>query len=175
MRPEMLLQHRKAVTCRGRNHEGLGKGKPFVRRRCQLQKLRPRDEIDLVQDQNPLGLDVFERTQNLANLLVEALARIDEQSDDIGIGGAAPGRGDHGTVEPPPRCENARRIDENDLRLVLQRDAAHEHTRRLHFARDDRDFGADKGVEQRRFAGVRRADQRNEAAAPLRGVNFAHC
>ena len=60
--------------------------------------------------------------------------------------------------------ENAGRIDEDDLRRAFQRNAAHQRARRLHLARDDRHLGADKLVEQRRFAGVGRADQRDEAA-----------
>ena len=37
--------------------------------------------------------------------------------------------------------------------------------RRLHLRRDDRQLAADQPVEQRRFAGIRRADQRDIAAA----------
>ena len=43
-----------------------------------------------------------------------------------------------------------------------------QRARRLHLARHDRDLGADQGIEQRRFAGIRRADQRDETAAGLR-------
>ena len=42
-------------------------------------------------------------------------------------------------------------------------DAAHERPRRLHLARDDRDLGADERVDQGRLAGVRRADEGDEA------------
>ena len=40
--------------------------------------------------------------------------------------------------------------------------------RGLHLGRDDRDLGADQRVDQRRFADIRRADQRDEAAASVR-------
>ena len=62
---------------------------------------------------------------------------------------------DHRAVEPALGRENAGRVDEDDLRLALDRDAAHLRARRLHLARDDRDLGADERVDQRRLAGVR--------------------
>ena len=43
-------------------------------------------------------------------------------------------------------------------------DAADQRARRLHLGRDDGDFGADEGVEQSRFADIRRPDQSHEAA-----------
>ena len=86
-------------------------------------------------------------------------------ADHVGVVRAAPGGRHHGAVEPPLRREDAGRVDEDDLRVALDRDAAHERARRLHLVRDDRDLGADQRVDQRRLAGIRRADQRDEAAA----------
>ena len=63
------------------------------------------------------------------------------------------------------RRKDAGRVDEDELRLAFERDAADERARGLHLARDDGDLGADQRVEQRRFAGIGRADQRDEAAA----------
>ena len=96
-------------------------------------------------------------------LLVEPLAGVDEQADDVRVAGPAPGGGHHRAVEPALRLEDAGRVDEDDLRLALDGDAAHQRPRRLHLARDDRDLGADERVEQRRLAGIRRADQGDEA------------
>jgi hypothetical protein len=98
------------------------------------------------------------------------LVHIDEQADEIGIARAAPGAGDHGAVEPALGLEDAGGIDEDHLSLAGERDAAHLGARRLHLARDDRDLGADQGVEQGRFAGIRRADQRDKAAAGYRSL-----
>ena len=81
---------------------------------------------------------------------------------------AAPGGRHHGAVEPAPRREDARRVDEHELRGARDRDAAHQRARGLHLAGDDRDLGADQRVDERRLAGVRRADQRDEAAARRR-------
>ena len=72
---------------------------------------------------------------------------------------------DHRLVEPAARLEDARRVDEDDLRVVVRGDAAHDGARRLHLVGDDRDLRADQPVDQRRLAGVRRADQRDEAGA----------
>ena len=110
------------------------------------------------------ALQLRQLFENRLDFLVHALARVDQQADDVGVARPAPGGRDHGAVEPALRRENARRIDEDDLRRAFERDAAHQGARRLHLARDDRDFGADQLVEQRRFAGVGRADQGDEAA-----------
>ncbi len=65
------------------------------------------------------------------------------------------------------RREDARRVDQDDLRVAVDGDAAHQRARRLHLVRDDGDLGADQRVEQRRLAGVGRADQRDETAARI--------
>ena len=49
----------------------------------------------------------------------EAALRVDHQHDDVGIARAAPGRGDHGAVEPALRREDAGRIDEDQLRRAI--------------------------------------------------------
>ena len=102
------------------------------------------------------------------DFLVETLARIDEQRDDVGVGRARERARHHGAVEPALGREDAGRVDEDDLRRAFDGDAAHERARRLRLARDDRHLGADELIEQRRLAGVGRADERGEAAARLR-------
>ena len=63
--------------------------------------------------------------------------------------------------------------------LPSMRDAADQRARGLHLVRDDGDLGADQRVEQRRLAGIGRADQRDEAAARvacwLYGVSHQAC
>ena len=51
--------------------------------------------------------------------------------------------------------------------LVLNGDSADQRARRLHLVRDDADLRTDQRIEQRRFAGVGRADQGDEAALRL--------
>ena len=96
------------------------------------------------------------------------LAGVDQQRHDIGVARPAPGGIDHRPVEPALRLEDAGRVDEDDLRAAVRPDhgdAAHDRARRLHLVADDGDLGADQPVDQRRLAGVGRADQRDEAAA----------
>ena len=102
-----------------------------------------------------------------SDVLVDALGRIDQQHDDVGVAGAAPGRLHHGPVEPAARGEDAGRVDEHELARALDGDAAQRHARRLHLVADDRDLGPDQGIDQRRLAGVGRADDGDEAAAGL--------
>ena len=91
----------------------------------------------------------------------------------IGIAGPAPGRIHHRPVEPPARREDAGRVDEHELAGAHDGDAAQRRARRLHLAVDDRDLGADQRIDQRRLAGVRRADHGDEAAACCRPLSQA--
>jgi len=69
--------------------------------------------------------------------------------------------------KPPARRENARRVDEDQLRSVLDGDPADQRARRLHLVRDDADLRTYQRVEQRRLAGVGRTDQSDKAAMRL--------
>ena len=117
-------------------------------------------------------LDRRELLQDRVGLLVDAGLRIEQHADEVGVMGAAPGGGDHGAVEPSFGREDAGRIDQNDLGIVLDHDAADQGARRLHLARDDGDLGADQCVDQRRLADIGRADQRDEAATGFGGRGF---
>ena len=112
---------------------------------------------------------VGELAEDRLGLLVDPLLGVDQQRHDVGVVRAAPGGRHHRAVEPAPRREDARRVHQHELRVADDRDAAHQRARGLHLAADDRDLGADQRVGQRRLAGVRRADQRDEAAAPSSG------
>ena len=112
-----------------------------------------------------VGFTSASRREQRFRLLVDPLARIDQHADQVGLMRAAPGRRHHGAVEPALRRENARRSTKMSCALPSERDAADQRARRLHLVRDDGDLGADQRVEQRRFAGIGRADQRDEAAA----------
>ena len=86
--------------------------------------------------------------------------------------GAGPGRRDHRPVEPPARLEDARRVDQQDLRLPIDRDAHQPRARGLRLGADDRDLLPDQRIDQRRLAGIRGADHGDETGARFR---FAHC
>ena len=83
----------------------------------------------------------------------------------IGFLGAFPGRGDHGPVQPAARIENAGRVDQHHLGLVIHDDAPHGEARRLDLLRDDRDLGARQPVDQGGLAGVGRADHGDESGS----------
>ncbi len=89
----------------------------------------------------------------------------DEMHDGVSVLGARPGRADHGPVQPAARGEDARGVDQHDLRLAGHRHAAHGEAGGLHLAGDDGDLGADQAVDQGRFAGVGGADDGGEAGA----------
>ena len=114
-------------------------------------------------------LDRRKLVQDRVGLLVDAGFGVEQHADEIGVMGAAPGGGDHGAVEPSLRREDAGRIDQDDLGVVLDHDAADQRARRLHLARDDGDLGADQRVDERGLADIGRADQRDEAASGLAG------
>ena len=129
-------------------------------------------QVDLVQRQHgaaagsPTSWSTMRRVSGSSGA-----RRVDQQHDPVGIGGAGPGGGDHRAVEPAARREDAGRVDKDQLRLALDRDAEQPGARRLHLRGDDRQLVADQPVEQRRLAGIRRPDQRDIAAArfaPLR-------
>ena len=102
--------------------------------------------------------------------LARLLPGVDQEREHVGVGGRAPGGGDHRPVEAALGREQAGRVDEHDLRLALGQDAAHGRAGRLRLAGDDRHLLADEGVDQRRFSRVRRADERDEAASGLAHV-----
>src|SRR3546814_10280663 len=60
--------------------------------------------------------------------------------------------------------ENAGRIDEQDLRVVLERDAHQPRACGLRLGADDRDLLADQCVDERRLAGIGSADDGDKAA-----------
>ena len=82
---------------------------------------------------------------------------------------AAPCRIDHRAIQTALRTEDAGRVDENDLAVAFDRDAANGRPGRLNFMRDDRDLGADERVDERRLAGIRRPDDGDEPASLIGG------
>ncbi len=157
-----------AIAGLGRDHEGVIEGIGCVAGACEPQKLISRQQIDLVEDQKfATALDprLLQRGKERLIVSVETLASIDQQRSHVSVARPAPGGIDHRPVQPLLGLKDAGRVDKNDLRILRKRDAAHQRTRCLHLARDDRHLGADKLVQQCRFAGVGRADQRHKAAA----------
>ncbi len=96
---------------------------------------------------------------------------VDQQHHQIGILGALPGGRHHRPLQPPLGLENARRVDEHKLAVAVQGDAEHPRPRGLHLrARRSPPWSRQSAFSKRRLAGIRGADQGDEAAASL-----AHC
>ena len=114
-----------------------------------------------------------ELRQDGVGLFIDACACIEQHADQVGVVGSTPGGRDHGAIEPPLRREDAGRIDQNDLGVVFDDDAADECSGGLHLARDDRDFRADQRVDESGLADIGRSYQRNETA-PGRRAGLAH-
>ena len=53
-------------------------------------------------------------------LLVESRLGVEQHADEVGVMRPAPGGRDHGAVEPALRREDAGRVDQDDLRVVLR-------------------------------------------------------
>ena len=115
------------------DHKGCGEGRAFVERLRQGEQLRLADQIDLVEHQHLGGADIGKAAQDRLVIFLHALGSVDQQRDQVGLLGAAPGAADHGAVEPPPRRKDAGRVDENQLRRAFDGDAANERARGLHF------------------------------------------
>lgn len=158
-----------AVARQRRDHEGLGEFEPLIGLLRQRKKLFTRYQVDLVQHQNFGVIDCRQFGQDHVRLVVDTGAGIQQHADEIGVMCAAPRGRDHGTVEPSLRRKDSGRIDENDLCIVFDHDAADQRARRLHLLRDDGDLRSDQRVDQRRLADIRRTDQRDEAAPRLAG------
>ena len=126
------------------------------RKRQQILAL---DAVDLVEHQDLRLFDLLQALEDCLGIAAQAPFAVDEQHDEVGVLGAAPGRSDHGAVEPATRLEDAGRVHEHDLRIVVDGNAADDRACRLHLVADDRDFRTDQPVEQRRLAGIGRTDQ----------------
>jgi len=128
------------------------------------------DPVDLVQHADAVHARRFELVDDARRIVIDTVRRIDHQYDRVRVLSPAPGRIDHGPVEPALGIEDAGRIDEHELAFAFERNAAHRHPRRLHLVRDDRDLGADDGVDERRLAGIGRTQHGDEPAAVAAGI-----
>ena len=151
------LHFRHPVAGQRRNEIDVGKidlASQFLGQRQKRFLLRC---IDLVEDEDlafgPRG-DLFDQRFQFVAALLD---RIDQQQDGVGCLGAFPGRADHRAVEPALGREDTGRIDQDHLRIAVQRDAHHPRPRGLRLGRGDRDLLANELVDQRALARVGRA------------------
>ena len=163
-----VLQILGPVAALGGDQEGLGEGIRVIEGLRQIQQDLRLDAVDLVDRQGDglIGHGPFtQRVQNGLHAIGQAAMRLDQQHDDIGIRGPAPGGGDHGTVQPAARAEQAGRVDEDDLCLAVHGNAPDARAGGLHLVRHDRNLGPDHAVQKGRFPGIGFTDQGHEARA----------
>ena len=167
---ELFLHGLDAVALQRRNHERVFERAQSVDRLRQLQQLFDFRRVDLVEHQCFVLFHVAQAQDDFLRFVVKPLAGVDQQAHHVRIPGPAPGGDDHRPIKPALGAEDAGRIHKDDLCFAMDRDAAHLRARGLHFARHDGDFRPDQRIEQRRLAGVGRADERDKAAAGLMGL-----
>ncbi|MNU97351.1 hypothetical protein D3C71_874230 [compost metagenome] len=160
-------------TVGGRNHEGAVEGHRLIGGGGKLKQVFALHLVDLVEAEDLLLRNILQAFENGLGVAFKTTFAVDQQQDEIGILRAAPGGGDHGAVEPTARLEDAGRVHENDLRILVNGDAAHHGARRLNLVADDRDLGAHQPVDQRRLAGIGRADKGHETGTGRKVVVFA--
>ena len=161
-----------AIALQRGDHEHAIEDARRVQRLDERQQGIALQRIDLVEHENGAAPGALQTFDDAIGVLAgqsatvgRKLFGIDRKQHDIGIGSAAPCGLDHRAVEPAPRREDAGRVDEDELRVSAHRDAAHRHARGLHLLRDDGDLLADGGVDERGLAGIRGAQDGNEAAS----------
>src|SRR5579875_2381979 len=162
------------MSAQRRDHEGLRERNGLVELGGKLEKFRRLHPVNLVQDKHFCCSDLRQPFKNGPGLAVSAFVSIDKQGGGVGVARIAPGGSDHGPVKPAFRREDTRRINENNLRSTFQRNAAHSNPRSLNLAGDDRDLCSDEPVDERRFSGIRCADDGHKAAAYLRSLFAVH-
>ena len=122
-------------------------------------------DVDLVEHEDQRLAAVFEPS-SIASTRAPTLAAA-SITRTIRSASSAPSQAaaDHRPVEPAVRREDARRVDQQDLRLALDRDAHQPGARGLRLGADDRDLLPDQRIDQGRLAGVGRAEHGDQAAA----------
>ena len=135
----------------------------------ERKQRRAFDQVDLVEDQHLRLPHIWRAASRIASVSSSS-PRLASISTPTRSASCAPPQAVVTMARSSRRfgAKDARRVDEDELRVALDRDAADQRARGLHLVRDDRDLGADQRVDQRRLAGIGRADQRDEAAARSR-------
>src|SRR5690606_24733788 len=170
---EVRFQLRHTVAGQGRDEEHFGESGLTGELLRQGEQRFLLAGIDLVEREQLAFRPVLQRFQQRFELVPALLDRIDHQNDRIGAVRAFPGRLDHRPVEPALGFEDAGRIDEDDLRLAMQRDAEQPGAGGLRLGAGDRHLLADELVDQRRLARIGRANHRDETATRLGQPNFS--
>ncbi len=95
---------------------------------------------------------------------------INQQCDQISVLGTTPGGRHHGLIQLAARLENTRRINKDNLGIVMDGDTANDCPCRLHLVGDNRNLGSHQLVHQCGLAGIGCADQ-GDKTRTLRGAD----
>ncbi len=108
--------------------------------------------------------------QHVLHFLGDSLIRVHHDQHGVRLTGGSVGGLHHRFFKPGAGAEDPRRIHEDELGVPFGSDAEDAVARRLHLRRDDRHPSAYHMVDEGRFAGIGRADHRDETAAIRFGV-----
>ncbi len=132
---------------------------PLPRLLDERQQFRLGDQIDLVEDEHDRRLRLLEQAGDELVAVPRARRGVEHQHDNVDFPQGLDGGVHHPDVQSMQGPMDARRIDEHDLAVRIILHAQDAPARRLRLVGDDRDLGADEGVEQRGLAGVGPPDQ----------------
>ncbi len=113
--------------------------------------------VDLVDDEDRRRTTGADLRQKCFLLRADVCDRLDDQKHEIDVRDGLLHDADHIVAQLGARLMEARRVDENELRVPFRHDAADAVARGLRFIRDDGDLLPDEAVDQRGFADVRAA------------------
>ena len=129
------------------------------------QPLLREDFVGLVEHQDDRTILLHQLVEH-ALVLVGPAQRLDDEHIHVRILQRRERGAVHVTVHRAPRAGvQARRVDEDHLRVGPRQDAEDAMARRLRLRADDADLATEQRIQQRRLADVRPADDRGEAAA----------
>src|SRR5262249_51125977 len=115
------------------------------------------------QDEKDRNLHVLDEIENVTIALAELLRDIEHETKHVDVANGLERHIDHPHVHAMQRTVDARGVEKYDLCVRIIADAENPGSRRLRFHRNDREFGANQAIEERRFAGIRPADERHES------------
>jgi hypothetical protein len=146
---EITLQVVHSVASERRDHQHRVEIAALCKLGGEPEQTLPANAIDLVERQHGAPTTLAEPIEDAGNIGRDPVGGVDQQHGLIGILGPRPSSRHHRPVEPPTRGKNARRVDIDELRGALDRDAQQPRASGLRLWRNDREFVSDQPVQQR--------------------------
>jgi len=141
------------------------RGQDALRFISDRQEALTRDEIDLIDCNDHRAFQARKIGEELALLAPRDAARLDHGGDHFAFREASPRRIDHSAVERASGVVQAGSIDQDHLARGVGANPHDSAAGRLRLGRDDSDLLTNEAIEQRRFADVGAAGNRDEAGA----------